>query len=398
MNSKIYYIILSVLIPIGMQFTYIRYISYNVDKEIYGNFILIQIIAVLFYTVFMTIPIKAYERFYNSSLDKFLYLNEFKTLAHFINIISAIILFIYWKISLKFSFEDIVILIYYISYTNLFLFTQKYFLLNMSYKDYFYNKILESSVKFVIPLIFYVYFQTLTSFLFGLTIGYVVLYYVTTISLREYKYNFIFIKDNFFKYIRFAYPVLFVSAFGWGISFSDRYFIEYYQGTEKVAIYALLAQTAGFSQIFAQLFNISFYPKILKEYEVDKVESIRILNRIISYTIFLFLLIIVLVLLLPKSIFTILLEPQMLNTHYYTFIFLIAGVLLTVLQSAHSLHLVLMNKISIMAYIQMFGLLINLIGNVFIHKYGLLAAALSTLVSYFAMILIQFIYIKTRLF
>ncbi len=41
-NKNLYITIATVLIPIIMQFIYIRYVSYNVDKDDFGNFILIS--------------------------------------------------------------------------------------------------------------------------------------------------------------------------------------------------------------------------------------------------------------------------------------------------------------------------------------------------------------------
>ena len=76
--------------------------------------------------------------------------------------------------------------------------------------------------------------------------------------------------ENQKKYFKFAYPILFVSIFSWGISFLDRYFIEYFINTEKVAIYAILAQVAGIGQIVGQIYFLYVNPKILKMFEENQ--------------------------------------------------------------------------------------------------------------------------------
>jgi hypothetical protein len=73
------------------QFLYIRYVSYCVDKNIYGNFILLQTLIVALSYIFLQIPSQAYDRFYNEAKNKIEYINEFRTLLIFINILSVLI-------------------------------------------------------------------------------------------------------------------------------------------------------------------------------------------------------------------------------------------------------------------------------------------------------------------
>ena len=96
---------LTVAIPILMQFIYIRYISYNVEKEIYGNFVLLQTIIVALSYIFIQIPSQAYDRFYNTTKNKIEFVNEFRTILIIVKLlnystlvlkcITAFILFFY---------------------------------------------------------------------------------------------------------------------------------------------------------------------------------------------------------------------------------------------------------------------------------------------------------------
>jgi hypothetical protein len=94
---------LTVAIPILMQFIYIRYISYNVEKEIYGNFVLLQTIIVALSYIFIQIPSQAYDRFYNTTKNKIEFVNEFRTILIIVNILSLILIVLYGYIVDKYS-------------------------------------------------------------------------------------------------------------------------------------------------------------------------------------------------------------------------------------------------------------------------------------------------------
>lgn len=161
---------------------------------------------------------------------------------------------------------------------NNYSFNQKVFLLNLERK-YFYLKILESAAKFVTPLIAYYFYQSLESFIIGLVLGYLLSFIILLMYMKDYKFKIVFNLENQKKYFKFAYPILFVSIFSWGISFLDRYFIEYFINTEKVAIYAILAQVAGIGQIVGQIYFLYVNPKILKMYEENENNALEYLSK-----------------------------------------------------------------------------------------------------------------------
>ena len=77
-------------------------------------------------------------------------------------------------------------------------------------------------------------------------------------------------------------------------------------------------------------------------------------------------------------------ENMITNDYYfYTFTILILAVFLTVLQTALSMYFVLFKKLNILALFFVFVAIINVIANFLIMKYGIIAAAVSTLISYF---------------
>ena len=395
-NKNFIITILTVAIPMIFQFIYIRYVSYNVDKEVYGNFILLQTLIVALSYIFLQIPSQAYDRFYNEVKDKVSFVNEFRTLLIGVNILSIVVISIYGYIMQKFSFEVLALVFLYFLLLNNYSFNQKVFLLNLERKKYFYLKVFEAIAKFIMPIGFYFYFQTLEAFLGGLVFGYFISFLILTKFMKNYPFKININWYNYKKYFLFAYPIIFVSIFSWGISFSDRYFIEFLSGTKDVAIYAILAQVAGIGQIVAQIYSMYVNPKVLKLYEEDKQKGLNYLNSMLKKLAFVFIGLAFLAYIMPVDIYSILLEKSLISQDYYfwTFLILVLGIFMTAFQTAMSMHLTLAKKLHILAYINGVAFLVNIIGNLLIKEYGIMAAAISTLMAYMVLNVGQMYYIK----
>lgn len=132
--------IFSVALPVLMQFFFIRYMSYSVDKEDYGNFVLLQTLIAGLSTILLQMPSHSFDRFYNQSEDKITIINEFRTLLIFINIISAFIIFIYSLFMQKFDFQILLIVYLYFALINNYTLNQKIFLLNLEKREVFLFK------------------------------------------------------------------------------------------------------------------------------------------------------------------------------------------------------------------------------------------------------------------
>jgi O-antigen/teichoic acid export membrane protein len=282
---------------------------------------------------------------------------------------------------------------------NNFALNQKIFLLDLERKKYFCLKILESSAKYIFPVIIYSYFRTLESLLCGIVFGYGIAYIVLIYFLRNMKFYFLIKIKNIKKYISFAYPIIFVSIFTWGISFSDRYFVEYYRGTKEVAIYSLLAMVAGIGSIIGRVYFMYAEPKILKNYEKNSNETFQMLNRYLKFLIGVFLSLFLFAYFIPKEIYSILLEKDLVNNTYYfnTMMILLVATFVNILHIAHHMYLKLLHKLNILAYILFIAFIVNLFGNFFIKKYGILVGAVSTLTAYCVILILQVIYVNIYL-
>lgn len=389
----------TVLVPILFQFFYIRYISYHVDKVDYGNFVLLQtLIAGLSY-IFIQIPSHAYDRFFNTAKDKIIFVNEFRTLLIFINVLSLIGIYIYGISVDKFSIEVLFVLFLYFILLNNYSFNQRIFLLNLDRKKYFLLRVFESLAKFILPLISYYLYPTLLGFLCGIVLGYLISIIILLAFLKGYPFKFVTNLTNLKKYLTFAYPMLLVSSCTWGISFSDRYFIEFMDSTKELGIYAILAQVAGIGQIFGQIFTIYINPKVLNLFEGNPSSALSLLNRSLRYIIFLFIMFAIVSYFLPSQIYSILIEQETIQNSYYfnTFYLLLIGIFVTVLQTCYSMYLNLYKRLDLLGYIYIVALIVNIGGNFFIMQYGIIAAALSTLCAYLIILFGQMLVVKNLL-
>jgi len=394
-NKNFIITVLTVLIPLIMQFIYIRYVSYEVDKTIYGNFILLQTLVTGLSYIFIQIPSQAYDRFFNTTTDKIEFVNEFRTLLIGINLLSLFFIILYGYVMKKFSIEILFVIFIYFILLNNYSFNQKVFLLNLERKKYFFLKTMESSAKFITPIVAYNFYETLLSFVVGLMFGYMISFIILIKYMKSYPFKIVVNVKHLQEYFKFAYPILFTSIFMWGISFSDRYFIEFFLTTSAVAIYAILAQVAGIGQVFGQIYVMYVNPQVLRQFELDKTKSLVYLDKALKKYFLIFILLSLIAYFLPPQIYTILIEKSVINNPFYlkTFYILIIAIFVTVYQTAYSMYFVLFKKLNILAYIYFIAFFVNVIGNLFIKDYGIIAAALATLGAYITILLLQIIYV-----
>jgi O-antigen/teichoic acid export membrane protein len=387
--------LLTVAVTISLQFLFIRYASYSITKVDYGNFVLLQTLIAGLSAVLLQMPGQSFDRFYNQAKVKSVFVNEFRTMLIFINIISLLLIVLYDFFYSKFSFEILLLLFLYFVLLNNYALNQKVFLLNMQRGKYFYLKLFESSARFLFPALFYLYFQSLESLIYGISTGYLVAHVVLRYFLKGYVNKFTYNWVNLKKYFLFSYPIVFVSLFTWGISFSDRYFIDYFLSTEDVAIYSLLAMVAGVGQVVGQVYFMYAEPKILKHFADSSESTYSLINAYILRLFFVFVVLSVIALFIPKYFYTILLEESVVNNerNFASMMILLVAIFINILHIAYHMHLKLMARLDVLAFILFIAFFINFIGNFYIAEFGIIAAAVSTLVSYIFILVLQFLFV-----
>ena len=396
-NKALIITVLTVLIPLIIQLAFLRYVSYYVDKDIYGEYVILSTFAYGLSQVFLSIPGQSFTRFYNSAADKTQFINEFRTYLILINLL-CIIFFLIFYLTYGERFSNVTYISMYILFVLLSNYTlnQMAFLLSLKRHIYFILKIFEASSKYLFPLVTYYLYSTLESLIYGVTLGYCVSFFLILYFLKNVPFTITVNLANLKKYIIFAYPIIFSSIFSWSISFSDRFFIDNYLTSEDVAIYSILAQVSGFAQALAMIYGTYANPIILREYEIENENGLKILKRYLIYFSAVLSMLFIFVLILPRSLLAIVIEEKIIfNDYYYsTFIILFSGIILTVIQTTLSMYFVLLKKLHIHARIFIFAAITNFGLNFLVADYGIIAAAVSTLVAYMMLNVLILLWLK----
>jgi len=398
-NKSLLITVVTVLVPLTMQAIYIKYVSYYVDKEDYGNFVLLQTLISGMSLVFLQVPSQAYDRYFNTAENKEEFINLFRSLLIIVNVISIPVVIIYAEVFERVTLLVMVLTYLYFAFQNTYSINQKIYLLDLQRKKYFYLKSLEGGAKFILPIVLYAVFGTLASFLFGIVLGYILSSIVLYAFTKTYKFYFYLNLGRLKKYIKYAYPILFVSLFSWGISFSDRYFIEYFSNTESLAIYAILAQVAGFGQVVGQVYAMYVNPILLKSYENSKNQTFASFTRYLIILFGVFVLLFSVFMFLPRELFTFQIQNEVIVNGYYYHVFtvLVLAIFFAVMQLAMIMYFQLIKRLGVVAAIYSVAFIMNIAGCFLVKDFGIIAAAYSTLVAYGVIVLLESYYIvKTR--
>ena len=398
-NKGLIYSISTVFFIVLSQLFFIRYASYGIEKFDYGKFVLLQTFIAGLASLFLQSPGHAFERFYNEAKNKLEFINEFRTLILMVNIPVFFIIFLYGYIFDQIASGSAFLLFLWFFFMSNYTVNQRLYLISLKRKEYFYLQMLEANSKFILPILFYIYFNTLESLLFGIALGYFISFLIVIVLMSEYKFRFNYNNKNLKKYFFYSSPIILVGIFTWATSFSDRYFIEYFLTTEDVAIYSILSMIAGMGALIGSIYNIYAEPKILKEFSINIKNSYKMINKYMKILVLVFFLLFVLILFMPEKIWTILLEPDIINNEYYfiTMLILIIAIFINILHIALRIYLKLFKSLNVLALILFISFIINFAGNFFVSKYGIIAAAISTLLAYSSILIMEIAYIKITL-
>jgi len=388
--------IYSVIVPILLQLFYVRYISYNVDESIFGDFILYISFVALIASVLFSIPIAALTRYINQTSNKERLINEFMTMQIPLNVIGVLIIYLY-SFYANIGFDIFLILSIYFVLLNRYSINKLVIFQLIKRKQYFNISVLEKLARFFFPVLVLHFFQSSDGLLYGLLSGYLLLVIYSSFQARTFKQRIVFSYRKVKIYFLYAYPLLIINVAVWITSLSDRYFIENYIGNTEVGVYSILAQVAGFSSILASIFTVYVQPIIFKRFSIDKTEAMKKYVEYLRKSLFVFIPIYILFLLVPREVFTILIKPEIIlrDDYYYLFhILVISSILIsyvTILTNVFYLN----NKLLILSGFWVMAALVNLTGNTFIDIYGIYAVALSKLFAYLLMLLFMYYWTKS---
>jgi len=193
---------------------------------------------------------------------------------------------------------------------------------------------------------------------------------------------------------KYSFPLVIGNLAGWILSLSDRYMLQFFRGAREVGIYSISYQISDRSiMLFTSLFAFAFNPLsvIVWEQEGYK-QSQEFLTKGTRYFLLLCIPAIVGISVLREPILKILSTPD-----YYEggkiIPFVVLGVFFLGLNQRFGAGLSFHKKTHFFMYSLIIAGVINLgLNYLFIPKYGYIAAAITTLVSYGVLLLLTIIF------
>ena len=385
-NKNLTIVVLTVFLPLFIRLFFLKYISNELDPSVYGKIVLIEIYIYGVTSILNSVLYQAYNRFYNSSIkDKFI--NEFRSYVLIINLLSCIFLTSVGVVYNYNLFLIFLICVYACSMNN-YLFFQNIYFINLQRKKFLFIKLIEASIKFLLPIISIYLFKTVESFLAGIVLGFVLANIIFKLFLKLESFKFKVERNNLLKYLTFGFPIIFTSMFSWSISFIDRIFLEAMISISIVGTYSILSQLSGFAQVIGSIYSTYINPVIFKNYSINKKKTFINLNNYLKKLSIICLL-----------CFALIISDKIIqnSSYYYSFLVLVFGIFLSIFQTALSMYFILIERLDI--YSKIFGLaaVINFILNFFIYKYGVIAAAISTASAYLVINLLILFWLRANL-
>lgn len=201
----------------------------------------------------------------------------------------------------------------------------------------------------------------------------------------SYKVNITMLR----QYLRFGVPLMGLAVSNWVLTTSDRFVIKYFGGSVQVGIYSTNYSLANsIYMMFALIVINAFHPIIMKQWKIDKKETLKL----ISHTIDMYLL-----LMIPLTFFGCLKSNVILNmfkgnlyaSHDWIFNWTALGIFFYGLSLLFHKYYELIEKTTMILIINLLAAISNIILNIIlIPVIGFDVAAFTTFVSYIIYIII----------
>jgi len=201
------------------------------------------------------------------------------------------------------------------------------------------------------------------------------------------------------EYLSFSLPTLLSDASYWIVQASDKYFIGFFLGTLFVGYYAP-AYILGCSLIlFASPLNLALPAPLSKYYDENEIDKVK---NYLKYSLKYFLAIIIPatfgISVLSKPLLSIISTPEIANNSYFIVPFVATSMILCGCYDALAQIINLKKKTKITGIIWLLAALINVALNfIFVPLFGILGAAITTLLAYFFALISTWIYAFQKL-
>jgi O-antigen/teichoic acid export membrane protein len=320
-------------------------------------------------------------------------------------IFSSVFFFLAEPISRLVHFEDPVKGVKYLKILSVLLFTDTMFrfpllLLRAELKanKYLLLTLLSLAVNVLLNFVLILKYNYGVEAIFYSYIASVVVTFAAGILMTRKYFGFKFSYERAKQMVKYGNKFIFIGAFILLIDVSDRFFLKYFYNEEVVGIYSANYRLASVMSLLIAAFRFSWTPYFLN---LEKnPENKKIISQIFTYLVFAGLFLFLGFVLFTEPIVKMLFGKfSLLDIRYQSGLIILPYILLAYLfsglYSALSVASFYANKTRELFFVSAVGLLINTICNiVLISNYGILGASISTMVTYFFMMV--YIYFRSQ--
>ncbi len=236
------------------------------------------------------------------------------------------------------------------------------------------------------------------SVLYSTALSKIIFVIISIITLKVlFHFNILtFDKQLLKRFLKFGIPMIGVWGISWILSYCDRYIIALFYEDYDVGIYDMSYKIAENSiNVIITSFTLAVYPILIKVFKNEGKEKLELkIKSVIKYFFILTIPSIVGLSLIVNKLYL-----SVIDMKYYSGRYIIALVCIGMMFNGFNAILnktwQLKEKTKNIFYVMLVTVIINIILNmIFIPMFGIIAAAVTTLVSYFISNVITFIFIR----
>ncbi len=362
--------------------------------SLYGEYSLL-ISTILLLSTFLSGWIgQSFMRFYTKKTEKATYIYiAYKMLIIGLIVVSPVIIVV------LFFFNNSILVILVLLAVYYFLSVFSFLSIELRTKLLSKKTVIADSIRAVtfislVLMLFYVFRSKGNNLLLILFFGNLMSYLIGSLILKKKFFSFSNIvavyklkieKKHLNEMLSYGIPIAFWMVTAYLLNISDRYVIKYYLDYESVGLYS------GVYDIFYKFMTfvfmpllMAFQPIIIKLYNEGKKEKVKkYLQKVISLQIIVFIVLLIIVIILKEKIVYDFLKLKSATAVSIVIPIFIGSFIWNLSMFVHK-PLELKQKTILMLYGVLIAFLINLSGNlIFIPKYGIIAAAYTTLAGTF---------------
>lgn len=365
-------------------------VSRYVDKELYGQFLLIMTLIQGVAFILLSGFGASVGRYINDFIP-----SSFLNIYGFLYTIALIILIISMLVLLntfyagQFSYHiQILITLVAISLPIL-----SFDISVLNFREYYlrygFIRILFAFCTLLLPILGYFLFKSsLETMLYFELIGIAIMFLVLFISKKTILTSMNLRKKNFnSKIVKYAVIVTVSSVASWTISFSDRILVESFLGSSVLTLFVLNTQIAGIVGILSSMISIYFFPSIFKNFHDNPSYQFKKSLKIQLFVILLLTLSSILYFYFGKELLIWVLDDSYVETSFLLVYYLLVANSLLIFINFASVFLSILDQMKFNSIGYIIGAFLNLMINfIFLKEFGMITAAISTLIAYAAIL------------